>query len=100
MFDSILIHPSIDNENAWTAYRIGEAYFTLGDALNAEKFYKKAVDLAPFYPAFRSKYALTLATQKKKFEARTQYQMVLNQDPEFVSALTNLGYLWLEEKTK
>ena len=100
VFDSILIHPSIDNGNAWTAYRIGEAYFTLGDALNAEKFYKKAVDLAPFYPAFRSKYALTLATQKKKFEARTQYQMVLNQDPEFVSALTNLGYLWLEEKNE
>ena len=26
--------------------------------------------------------------------------MVLNQDPEFVSALTNLGYLWLEEKNE
>lgn len=75
VFDSILIHPSIDNENAWTAYRIGEAYFTLGDALNAEKFYKKAVDLAPFYPAFRSKYALTLATQKRslKHEHNTKW---------------------------
>ncbi|HET6993053.1 MAG TPA: tetratricopeptide repeat protein, partial [Bacteroidia bacterium] len=96
--DSILIRPSFDNEHAWTAYRIGEAFFTLGDPATAETFYKKSVDLAPFYPDFRSKYGLSLATQQKNFEARSQLQMVLDQYPEFVPALTNLGYLWLEEK--
>jgi tetratricopeptide (TPR) repeat protein len=96
--DSILIRPSFDNADAWTAYRIGETFFTLGDPATAETFYKKAVDLAPFYPDFRSKYGLSLATQQKDFEARSQFQMVLDQYPEFVPALTNLGYLWLEEK--
>ncbi len=95
--DSVLIHPSLDNADAWTAYRIGEAFFTLRDAVTAETFYKKSVDLAPFHPDFRSKYALSLATQQKKHDARAQYQQVLDQYPAFLQALTNLGYLWLEE---
>ncbi|HEU4719575.1 MAG TPA: tetratricopeptide repeat protein, partial [Bacteroidia bacterium] len=95
--DSILVRPSFDNEDAWTAYRIGEAFYHLGDMPAAEKFYKKAVDLAPFHPDFRSKYALTLAVQQKKFEAKTEYQHVLDQYPDYVPALTNLGYLWLED---
>jgi tetratricopeptide (TPR) repeat protein len=96
--DSLLIHPSFDNADAWTAYRIGEAFFKLSDMLTAETFYKKSVELAPFIPDFRSKYALSLASQGKKFEARAQYQQVLDEYPDFVPALTNLGYLWLEEK--
>ena len=95
--DSLLIRPSFDNFDAWTAYRIGEAFFNLGDAPTAETFYKKSVDLAPYYPDFRSKYALSLATQKKSFDARAQYQQVLNEYPDFVPALTNLGFLWLQE---
>jgi tetratricopeptide (TPR) repeat protein len=96
--DSILIRPSFDNADAWTSYRVGEAFFKLGDPATAETFYKKSVDLAPFIPDFRSKYALTLATQQKKFEARAQYQQVVDEYPDYVPALTNLGYLWLEEK--
>ncbi|MBI3511990.1 MAG: tetratricopeptide repeat protein [Bacteroidetes bacterium] len=97
VLDSILLTPSFDNGDAWTAYRVGEAFFKLGDYPSAEVFYKKAVDLAPYHPDFRSKYALSLATQQKNFDARAQYQQVINEDPEFVPALTNLGYLWLEE---
>ncbi len=96
--DSVLIHPTFDNADAWTSYRIGEAFFKLGDPVTAELFYKQAVELAPFIPDFRSKYALALATQQKKFEARAQYQQVIDEYPDYVPALTNLGYLWLEEK--
>lgn len=96
--DSMLIHITFDNADAWTAYRTGEAFFKLGDPATAELFYKKSVDLAPFVPDFRSKYALSLATQQKKFEARSQYQQVITEYPDYVPALTNLGYLWLEEK--
>jgi tetratricopeptide (TPR) repeat protein len=95
--DSLLIRPSFDNADAWTAYRIGEAFFTLGDPATAEIFYKKSVDLAPYFPDFRSKYALSLATQQKTFDARSQYQQVIDQYPDFVPALTNLGYLWLQD---
>ncbi|MCX6311723.1 MAG: tetratricopeptide repeat protein [Bacteroidetes bacterium] len=95
--DSLLTRTSFDNADAWTAYRIGEGYFSLGDPAIAEIFYKKAVALAPYYPDFRSKYALSLATQQKKSDARAEFQHVLDDYPQFVPALTNLGYLWLEE---
>lgn len=98
VLDSLLTHTSFDNSDAWTAYRIGETFFHLGDPATAELFYKKSIDLAPFLPDFRSKYALALATQKKNAEARAQYQQVIDQYPNHVPSLTNLGYLWLMEK--
>jgi tetratricopeptide (TPR) repeat protein len=97
VLDSVLVNKTFDNANAWTAYRIGESFYKLGDPATAELFYKKSVDLAPFHPDFRSKYALTLASQKKNFEARAQYQEVINQNPYYVTAITNLGFLWLQE---
>lgn len=95
IFDSLLVHMTFDNEDAWTAYRIGEAYFNTGDALSAEAYYRKSVDLAPFLPDFRAKYALALASGQKNAEAKTQYEEVLKQYPLYGSALTSLGYLWL-----
>lgn len=93
--DSLLTHTSFDNEDAWTAYRIGEAFFNSADAATAEVFYKKSVDLAQFIPDFRAKYALALASGQKITEAKTQYEEVIKQYPMYVSALTSLGYLWL-----
>jgi tetratricopeptide (TPR) repeat protein len=98
VIDSLLVRSSFDNGDAWTAYRIGEAFYRLGDPATAESFYKKSVDLAPYHPDFRSKYALSLASQNKNFEARAQYQQVVDEYPRYVPALTNLGYLWLMEK--
>jgi len=95
IFDTLLVHMTFDNEDAWTAYRIGESYFNSGDAANAEAYYRKSVDLAPFIPDFRAKYALALASGQKSAEAKTQYEEVLKQYPMYVSALSSLGYLWL-----
>lgn len=95
ILDSILTHQSFDNADAWTAYRIGEAFFNTGDAVTAEIYYRKCVDLAPFHPDFRAKYALALASEQKLGEAKVQYEEVLKQYPLFTSALTSLGYLWL-----
>ncbi|HTF05318.1 MAG TPA: tetratricopeptide repeat protein, partial [Bacteroidia bacterium] len=63
--------------------------------VTGEVFYKKAVDLAPFIPDFRAKYALALASQQKSSEAKVQYEEVLKQYPVFVPAMTSLGFLWL-----
>jgi tetratricopeptide (TPR) repeat protein len=97
ILDSLLVQTSFDNRHAWTAYRIGEAFYSTGDAASAEPFYKKASDLAPFHPDFRNKYALSLASRKANREAREQYQQVINLYPKHVSSLTSLGYLWLLE---
>ena len=97
IMDTLLTHVSFDNEDAWTAYRIGEAYFSTGDAAASVEFYKKSVTLAEFIPDFRAKYALALATMKDNAAAQKQYETVLMQLPGYVPALTSLGYIYLSQ---
>lgn len=96
-FDSIFTHQSFENKDAWSAYRIGEAYLGLGNRPKSLQWYKKAVGLAPFDLDFRNKYASALASENKLTEAVKQFEYILQQDPKVVSAYTNLGYLKLIE---
>jgi tetratricopeptide (TPR) repeat protein len=100
VLDTFLVQTSWDNQHAWTAYRIGEACYKMGDNTMAESFYKKATDLAPLHPDFRAKYGLILAINGKKFEARTALLQVLMDYPKHVQAHTNLGFLWLQENNE
>lgn len=95
VLNKILVHQSWSNDDAWTAYRIGESYYTAGVPEQALPFYKKASELAPLVPDFMSKYGLALASQQQNAEAMKVFEKVLDQDPKYVPALTNLGYLWL-----
>jgi tetratricopeptide (TPR) repeat protein len=94
-YDSVFIHQSFDNRNAWAAYRIGDAYLTSGNKQKSQQWYKRAVDLAPYDLDFRNKYASGLAGIQKLEEARKEFLYILQQDPKMVSAYTNLGYIRL-----
>ena len=83
---------SWDNANAWTAYRIGEAYYILGDIPSAYTFYKKACDLSAYNPEFRNKLGASLLAMKRVPEAMTVLNDVVNESPKFVQAINNLGY--------
>jgi tetratricopeptide (TPR) repeat protein len=83
---------SWDNANAWTAYRIGEAYYSLGDISSAYTFYKKACDLSAYNPEFRNKLGASLLAMKRVPEAMTVLNEVVNESPKFVQAINNLGY--------
>lgn len=93
-----LIKVTLENSDAWTAYRIGEAFSASGNSIGAEKFFNKAVTLAPLYPDFRVKYALAKATNGDLNSGIRELEMVINQNPRNVSALTNLGYLSILKK--
>lgn len=95
LLDSVLIHKDYSNADAWTSYRIGEAYYQTQDLNNARLFYQKAVNLAPFELEFQNKLGVTLATLHKNAEAEKVYDFILSQNPGFVSALTNKGFLEL-----
>ncbi|TND06556.1 MAG: cytochrome c bioproteinis factor [Bacteroidetes bacterium] len=95
VLNKMLVKKSWSNDDAWTAYRIGEAFFGKGENTPATAFHKKASELAPHVPDFKSKYGLALASSGRQKEAMDTYQQVLDEHPEFVPALTNLGYLYL-----
>jgi tetratricopeptide (TPR) repeat protein len=90
---AILTHKDYDNTDAWTAYRIGEAYVQTGDINSANLFYKKATELAPFVLEFQNKLGTTQVQLNKIAEAQKTFDYILEQNPQFISALTNSGYI-------
>jgi tetratricopeptide (TPR) repeat protein len=92
LLNNVLTKKSWSNENAWTLYRIGEAYYNLSDIQNAYLFYKKANDLAPFNLEFKNKLGSSLMTQNKIPEAILIFESILKENYKFVPAINNLGY--------
>ncbi len=93
VLDSLLTETEYSNYDAWTAYRIGQAYENSGNLLVAGYFYEKAVDLAPYILEFRDKHGSLLALTGKYQEATEIFEFILREDPGHVPALVNLGYL-------
>ena len=86
---------SKSNSDAWTAYRIGQSYFALNDLRNAIQFYQIAVNLASFQADFRNKLASAQHDAGLLKEAKINYNFIIKENPKYVSAYTNLGYLLL-----
>tara|TARA_Y100000994_G_scaffold48514_1_gene38068 strand:+ start:12508 stop:14418 length:1911 start_codon:yes stop_codon:yes gene_type:complete len=98
--DSLLnyyfITKDYSNQDAWSCYRIGEAFFQNDQFVEAEKFYQQSVKLAPYNLEFRNKYGVCLFNQEKLEFAIDEFKFIINEDNNFVSAYTNLGYLSLK----
>ncbi len=91
-----LTKPSYTNVQAWAAYRIGQAFQNNTDNLTAERFYAKAVNLAPYILEFRTKYADILTDLNKIEAAISEYNFVLKEYPKHLSTLVNFGFLKLK----
>ncbi len=97
LLNSKLTKTTYSNDNAWTCYRIGEAFYKTGNILKAITYYKKAVSLAPFVLDFKNKLGSALASNQQIAEAEQQYNEILKENPKHISALTNLGYVKLSQ---
>jgi hypothetical protein len=84
-------------KDAWTCYRIGEAYMQMQDATSAISWYKQAVAIWPYSLDFQSKYGNCLLALHKVDEATKAYQYILSQNPDYVSANTNLGFIYMQQ---
>ncbi len=88
----VLVNKQWSNDNAWTLYRIGEAYYNSGNINDAYTFYKKADELSPYNPEFKNKLGASLMAQNKVSEAIPIFESILKEDSKFVAAINNLGY--------
>lgn len=95
LLKNLLVKKSWDNEHAWVAYRIGEAFYSENDLHNAELFYKKAIELSPFNLEFKNKMGVLLIDKNNLIEAKTIFEEIVNENPKYVQALNNLGYVKL-----
>lgn len=92
VLDSLLTEIEYSNYDAWTSYRIGQAYENAGNLLMAGYFYEKAVSLAKYILNFQNKYGAFLVKSGKMAKAKDVFNFIINEDPRYTSAYVNLGY--------
>jgi Tfp pilus assembly protein PilF len=83
--------------DAWTAYRLGEAYFQLQQPDSALPWYKRATEIWQYALDFQNKYGICLLALNRLPEAQQVFEFVLGQNPSHVSANTNLGYIFMQQ---
>ncbi|MGZ3866152.1 MAG: tetratricopeptide repeat protein [Bacteroidia bacterium] len=88
---------SFDNQHAWTCYRIAESYNYLGKPNEALPFLEQANRLAPYVPEFTDKLATAYASTGNNKMAHRYFDATLKENPKYVPALANLGFLYLTE---
>ncbi len=84
-------------EKAWTAYRIGEAFFQSNKAEAALPWYKRATEIEKYTLDFQNKYGICLLALNKHAEAKKVYEFILAEQPDYTIANTNLGFLYLQQ---
>jgi len=82
-------------EDAYTAFRISEAYAALGRNEKALKYASDAVSLMPLQAEFRNRYASLLLRSGKIEAAEKNFRFLLSEEPWYLPALANLGTICL-----
>jgi len=88
---------SYDNADAWTAYRIAQAYQNQGLNKQSLQFYKKSVELSPYVLDFRLKLADMYSSLQLYSEAENEYRALLAEFSKHENAWCNLGYVLLQQ---
>lgn len=87
-----LTNVQFDNADAWTAYRIGQAYENTERLEESLIFYSKAIELAPYQLDFLNKYGSILVALNQIKEAKRVFARIINENPRNDMAWVNLGY--------
>ena len=83
--------------DAWTAYRIGEAYYQLQQPEQALPWYQRAAEIWKYSLDFENKYGICLLALNKIPEAQKVFEFVTSENPRHISANTNLGYIYMQQ---
>ena len=86
------------NYDAWTSYRIGQAFEDNGSYIVANSYYGNAVQLAPFNLDFQTKYGGLLVNMNKLGKAKDIFEFIISEDPKYTSAYVNLGFVYLNRQ--
>jgi tetratricopeptide (TPR) repeat protein len=79
-------------EDAWSHYRIGEAYSAVGDEAEAAEYFLKAVEHNPEHLRFRNRLGMAYTSSGRFDEAIRMFDIVLNSNPKYEDAYNNRGF--------
>lgn len=83
--------------DAWTAYRIGKSYFQLQQPDKALPWLERAVAIWKYSLDFENEYATCLLTLNRTDDALAVFNFIIQENPDYISANTNLGNLYLQK---
>ncbi len=86
-----------DIHDAWTCYRIGEAYLKQKNATRSIEFLQKAVAIKPYSLDFQNKLGNAFLAENNLADAKKTFLFILNENPKYASANSNLGYIAMQE---
>lgn len=85
------------SKDAWTLYRIAEAYNNLNENKEALNYIRAAVNEAPYILEFRNKLGVIALANNDLLLAKQSFEFIYKENPKFVSALSNLAYIYMQE---
>lgn len=94
-YEKLFVKKSFDNEDGWACYHVGEAFYYTNNLAAAVKWFTKAVSLAPYNLDFRNKLGSVFLGIKEPDKAIEQFKFIISENPKYVQAYTNLGYIKL-----
>lgn len=89
--------PANFSKDAWTHYRIGEAWLSEGNTDKAYRSYKLAVDYAPYNLEFRNKLGNTEAAKGDLRSAQNTFEFIVKENPKNTPGLSNLAFIYMNE---
>ena len=92
VLDTFLTVKDFSNYDAWTSYRIGQAYESRGNLMISGYFYKKAIDLAPYNLEFQNKYGSFLLLSGRIPDASKVFEFIISEDKKYSPAYVNLAF--------
>lgn len=84
-------------KDAWTCYRIGEAYFKQHNIQQSIEFLQQATKLKPLALDFQQKLGAVLIEANNLAEAKKVYQFIATENPKYELAQSNLGFISMQE---
>ena len=90
------IQANADYVPAW--HNLGTLMADRGIPVDAEKCFRRAIDITPQNPELRRRLADSLNTQQKWPEAEAEYQQILSQEPDNLTVLVNCGFVLVRQE--
>lgn len=90
--------PAATIQDAWTAYRIGEALYNRAAFSQSLLYYKKASQIHQFNLDFQEKLGVNYLALGSLSQAKMTFEFVLKENPKRPMALTNLGFVFVNLK--
>lgn len=82
--------------DAWTCYRIGEAYMQNGSPAPALPWYQRAIAIWPRALDFQNKLGNCQLALNDYGAAEKTFRFIISENPKYALALGNLGFIYLQ----